>query len=132
MEKIKFSAPCLLGIEGICADELKRSGIDRVQAENGRVLFEGDFNTLAKANLCSRYAERIHILCECSAYIQFEDFFKGVRKIQWENWIGKDEAFPVKGHSVSSKLTSIPDCQKIIKKAVVSRLSSKYGKQLVR
>ena len=24
MEKIKFAAPCLLGIEGICADELKR------------------------------------------------------------------------------------------------------------
>ena len=55
MEKIKFSAPCLLGIEGICADELKRLGIDGVQAENGRVLFEGDFNTLAKANICSRY-----------------------------------------------------------------------------
>ena len=126
MEKIKFSAPCLMGIEGICADELKRLGIDGVQAENGRVLFEGDFNTLAKANICSRYAERIQILLGEFPVYTFEDLFQGVSKIPWENWIGKDEAFPVKGHSVSSKLTSIPDCQKIIKKAVVNRLGAKY------
>ena len=115
MEKIKFSA-----------DEFKRLGIENVQAENGRVLFEGDFNTLAKANICSRYAERIQILlAEFPAY-SFEDLFQGVNKIAWENFIGKDDAFPVKGHSVSSKLASIPDCQKIIKKAVVNRLNAKY------
>ena len=46
MEKIQFSAPCLFGIEGICADELKRAGMENVRAENGKVLFEGDFTTL--------------------------------------------------------------------------------------
>lgn len=126
MDNIKFAAPCLFGIEGICADELKRSGIQKVTAENGRVLFEGDYNTLAKANLCSRYAERIQILlAEFSAYT-FDQLFESVKAVSWENWIGKDDAFPVKGHSVNSKLTSIPDCQKIIKKAVVDRLASKY------
>ncbi len=126
MEKIKFAAPCLFGIEGICADELKRNGIENVRAENGRVLFEGDYNTLAKANLRSRYAERIQILMgEFSAY-SFDQLFESVKAINWEDWLGKDDAFPVKGHSVDSKLASIPDCQKIIKKAVVERLNSKY------
>lgn len=126
MEKIQFSAPCLLGIEGICADELRRLEIENVQAENGRVLFQGDFNTLAKANICSRYAERIQILLgEFPAY-SFEDLFQGVSKIPWENWLGEKDAFPVKGHSVSSKLASVPDCQKIIKKAVAKRLGTKY------
>ena len=129
MEKIQFSAPCLFGIEGICADELKRAGMENVRAENGKVLFEGDFTTLARANLCSRYAERVHILLARFKAFSFEDLFQGVRKIEWENWIAEDEAFPVKGHSVNSKLASVPDCQKIIKKAVVSRLSSKYGKR---
>ena len=131
MEKIQFSAPCLFGIEGICADELKRAGMENVRAENGKVLFEGDFTTLARANLCSRYAERVHILLARFKAFSFEDLFQGVRKIEWENWIAEDEAFPVKGHSVNSKLASVPDCQKIIKKAVVSRLSSKYGKSAV-
>ncbi|MBQ8133740.1 MAG: class I SAM-dependent RNA methyltransferase [Clostridia bacterium] len=126
MDKIQFSVPCLFGIEGICADELKRMEIENVRAENGRVLFEGDFSTLARVNLCSRYAERVQILlAEFKAY-SFEDLFQGVKNIEWERWIAKDEAFPVKGHSVSSKLASVPDCQKIIKKAAVSRLSSKY------
>lgn len=128
MDKINFSAPCLFGIEGICADELKRMGIENVSAENGRVLFSGDFSTLARVNLCSRYAERVHILLGRFRAFSFEELFQGVKNIPWENWITADEEFPVKGHSVSSKLSSVPDCQKIIKKAVVSRLSAKYGK----
>ena len=31
-----------------------------------------------------------------------------------------------KGRSLSSQLSSVPDCQKIIKKAVVERLKQKY------
>ncbi len=127
MNMLQFSAPCLLGLEGICADELKRMEIRNVRAENGRVLFEGDFSTLARANIGSRYAERIQVLLGEFPVYSFEDLFQGVSKIPWEELIGAKDAFPVKGHSVSSKLTSVPDCQKIIKKAVAKRLGSKYG-----
>ncbi len=127
MNKLQFCAPCLMGLEGLCADELKRLGIENVRAENGRVLFEGDFNTLARANICSRYAERIQILLGEFPVYSFEDLFQGVNKIPWESFIGERDSFPVKGHCVSSKLTSVPDCQKIIKKAAAKRLGSKYG-----
>ena len=127
MTRLQFSAPCLMGLEGICADELKRLEIENVRAENGRVLFEGDFSTLARANLCSRYSERIQLLLGEFYVYSFEDLFQGVSKIRWEELIGEKEAFPVKGHSVSSKLSSIPDCQKIIKKAVAKRLGARYG-----
>ena len=126
MGKMEFAAPCLMGVEGICADELKRLDIENVRAENGRVLFEGDFNTLARANICSRYAERIQLLLAEFPVYSFEDLFQGVNKIRWENFIGKKEAFPVKGHCVSSKLSSVPDCQKIIKKAAAKRLGNSY------
>ncbi len=126
MTKIKFAAPCLLGIEGVCADELKRLDIEGVQAENGRVIFEGDFNTLARVNIGSRYAERIQILLAEFPVYSFEDLFQGVAKIHWEDWIGEKESFPVKGHCVSSKLTSVPDCQKIVKKSVAQYLGRKY------
>ena len=45
----------------------------------------------------------------------------------WEQFIPEDGAFPVKGHSLDSALHSIPDCQKIVKKAVVERLHAAYG-----
>ncbi len=124
--KLKFSAPCIFGLEGICANELRYLGIENVRAENGRVVFDGDYNTLARANINSRYAERIQILLAEFQANSFEELFENVKNIEWENFIGINDAFPVKGRCLSSKLMSIPDCQKIIKKAVVQRLSDKY------
>ena len=121
-----FCAPCVFGLEGICANELKFLGIKNVRAENGRVLFDGDWNTLARANICSRYAERIQILLAEFEARSFDELFEGVRAVEWESLLKASDAFPVKGRCLDSKLSSVPDCQKIIKKAVVSRLSEKY------
>lgn len=123
----KLVIPCLLGIEGVLADELRRMGAQNVEPENGRVVFDGDFNMLARANICSRYGERVQILLARFKAMSFEELFQGVKSIEWENFIGKDDKFPVKGRALSSKLSSIPDCQSIIKKAVVERLKSKYN-----
>ncbi|MDD6489600.1 MAG: THUMP domain-containing protein, partial [Clostridia bacterium] len=101
MEKIKFVAPCLLGLEGIAADEFRRMDIQNVQAENGRVFFEGDLSTMARANIGSRYTERIQILMGSFPAYSFEELFQGVSKINWEDWIGIDDAFPVKGHCIN-------------------------------
>ena len=59
--KINFVIPCLLGVEGIIADELRFLGAENVNAENGRVLFSGDENMLARVNICSHFAERVQI-----------------------------------------------------------------------
>ncbi len=126
MEKIKLAAPCLFGIEGIAADEFRRMGFEDVSAENGRVLLSGDFNMLARANICSRFAERINIVIGEFKAVTFTELFEGVKSLCWENYIGVDDAFPVNGWSIDSQLFSIPDCQSIIKKAIVERLKTKY------
>ncbi len=127
MDKLKFTAPCLFGVESIAAGELQRLDINNVRAENGRVTFEGDFNTLARANICSRYLERICISVGEFDAASFEELFEGVRKLPWENYISKTDAFPVNGYSLNSALFSIPDCQSIIKKAIVERLKTRYN-----
>ncbi|MGN1319664.1 MAG: class I SAM-dependent RNA methyltransferase [Acutalibacteraceae bacterium] len=126
MENIKLVAPCLFGVESVAADEFRRMGFENVTAENGRVLLEGDINMLARANINSRFAERILINVGQFTATTFTELFDGVKTLPWENYIGKNDAFPVNGSSINSVLYSIPDCQSIIKKAVVDRLSSKY------
>ena len=122
-----FCAPTLFGLEGIVADELRFHGkLDNVTAENGRVLFEGDDHTLAWANLNLRCAERVLLRLASFPASSFDALFEGVRAIPWEDFLPRDAAFPVKGHSLDSALHSIPDCQKIIKKAIVDRLSRSY------
>ena len=124
--ELDFCIPCLFGLEGLCADELRRLGIDGVKADNGRVLFSGFDTDIARANINLRTGERVLIVAGVTGANSFDELFEGVRAMPLENYIPIDGAFPVKGHSLGSKLHSIPDCQKIIKKAVVERLKAKY------
>lgn len=123
---IRCVVPCLLGLEGLIAQELRDMGAQEVAAENGRVLFSGDANLLARANICCRFAERIQILVGAFPAKTFDELFEGTRALPWEAWIGREDAFPVKGYSINSALFSVSDCQSIIKKAVVERLKGAY------
>lgn len=123
---IRCVVPCLLGLEGLIAQELRDMGALEVAAENGRVLFSGDANLLARANICCRFAERVQILVGSFPAKTFDELFEGTKALPWEAWIGREDAFPVKGYSINSALFSVSDCQSIIKKAVVERLKGAY------
>ncbi|MBQ7341326.1 MAG: class I SAM-dependent RNA methyltransferase [Oscillospiraceae bacterium] len=125
--KLQFAAPCLFGLEGIAGQELRRLDIENVQVEDRRVLFTGDLTTLAKANICLRTVERVHILLAQFEARTFEELFQGVYHAELENFIPKDGQFPVKGKCIDSQLMSESDCQAIVKKAASRRLGEKYG-----
>ena len=124
---IEYVATCLFGLESLLGEEIEKLGYKRTETMDGRISFIGDEYALANCSINLRFAERIYIkIGEFNAYT-FDDLFEGTKALEWERWIGRDDEFPVRGHSIKSNLFSVPDCQKIIKKAVVSRLSSKYG-----
>lgn len=123
---MRFVIPTLFGLEGLTADELRYIGFDNVTTENGRVFFDGDFEEMARSNIRCRMGERVLLLLGQFTAESFEDLFQGVRAIDWDQWLDKKDAFPVKGWSLNSTLHSVPDCQKIIKKAIVERLSQRY------
>lgn len=125
--KIKFQCPCHFGLESILSFEVKKIGGQNVTVTDGKVTFTGDFNILAKASFCLSTAERVLIVLNEFRATTFEELFQGVKEIAFEEYIGKDDAFPVKGYSLNSALHSVPDCQSIIKKAAVERLKSKYN-----
>ncbi|MBQ9414824.1 MAG: class I SAM-dependent RNA methyltransferase [Clostridia bacterium] len=127
METLTYIAPCLFGIEGILGDELRRMGAENVRPQTGRVLFDGDLAIGIRANLLSRYAERIGLVLGQFRAVTFDELFEQVKALPWERWIGQRDRFPVKGWSLDSVLHSVPDCQKIVKKAVVERLKTRYA-----
>lgn len=123
----KLCVPCLFGLESLVSDELKRMGMKNVAAENGRVYFSGGPSEIAAANIGLRTGERVLIEMGRFRALSFDELFEGCKALPWEQLIPKSGSFPVKGHSLNSKLMSIPDCQRIIKKAVSDRLGAKYG-----
>lgn len=122
-----LSCPCLFGLESVLKGEIQRLGGEEIQVSDGRVTFRGDEALLARASICLRTAERLQIIIGSFRALSFEELFEGTRALNLEDYIGKKDAFPVKGWSVNSKLFSVSDCQSIIKKAVCRRLESVYG-----
>jgi len=124
--KLRLCAPCHFGLEGPVGAELRRMGFANVTGENGRVLFDGDPAGIAKANVGLACAERVMILAARFRAETFTELFDGVRAVRWEDFLPRDAAFIVVGHTVSSKLFSERSCQSIIKKAVAERLKEAY------
>ena len=127
MEQLTFCVPCLFGLEGLAAAELRRLDMANVRAQDRRVFFDGSFADMARANLCLRTGERVMILLASFEARSFEELYQGVKRIPLEDFVPKEGAFPVKGYSLNSQLHSVPDCQSIAKKAAVDRLAAKYG-----
>ena len=122
-----LAATCLFGLERQLGEEIDALGLKRVETIDGRVLFEGEEKDIPRVNINLRLAERVFIVLGRFHAESFTELFDGTNSIRWEDWIGKLDQFPVTGHSIKSKLTSIPDCQSIVKKAIVDRLSGAYG-----
>ena len=124
--ELRFTVPCLFGLEGLAADELKRLNMREVRAENGHVCFNGDKGDIARANINLRTGERVLIDVGDAPAKTFDELFEAVRAMPWDRYIPMDGAFPVKGHSLNSALHSIPDCQRIVKKAIVDIVEDLY------
>ena len=124
---LTLTATCLFGLEKQLGEEIEALGYKKTETIDGRVSFLADEQGIARCNISLRLAERIYIQLAKFRASNFGELFDGVKAIEWERWISKTDAFPVKGHSIKSRLFSVPDCQKIIKKAIVQRLEEEYG-----
>ena len=121
-DRLTLAAPCLFGLESVLAGEMRRLGMQDVAARDGRVTCKGTLADAFRLNLQLRTAERVLIDLASFEAKSFEALFQGVKAVPWEDFIGSSDAFPVKGWSLHSVLHSVPDCQSIVKKAVVERL----------
>lgn len=128
MSKLKLIATTTFGIEAVAARELLKLGYADQQVENGRVTFTGDEEAICRSNLWLRTADRVLLKMGEFSALSFEQLFQGTKALPWEDWLPENAQFPVDGKSLDSKLSSVPDCQAIVKKAIVERLKQKYNK----
>lgn len=127
MDEIRFCCPCHFGLESVLKFEVTKLGVSEISVTDGRVCFSGRVEDIARANIRLATAERVLIELGSFRAESFEQLFEGVAAIPLERFIGRTDAFPVKGHCINSKLHSVPHCQSMIKKAACKRLERKYG-----
>ncbi len=124
-KKMDCIAVCLFGLEATVSYELKNLGIEVTRVSDGRVRFKAQAYEVAKANLCLRTAERVLIHLGSYRAQSFEELYRGMSSLDFEQYLTKDCKFPVaRVRSLKSALHSIPDIQSVAKKAIVDRMKS--------
>ena len=126
-EALSLIAVTGFGLEAVAARELRDLGYEKTTVEDGRVRFTGGFEALVRANLWLRSADRVVLEVGRFEARDFGELFDRTHDLPWADWIPKDAQFPVNGRSIKSQLHSVPDCQRIVKKAIVERLKPAHG-----
>lgn len=130
MRELELIAPCHFGLEAVLKREIQELGYEVTQVEDGRVLFAGDAEAVAYANIFLRTTERVLIKIGRVHAETFDELFERTRALPWEEYIPADGKFWVaKANSVKSRLFSPSDIQSIMKKAIVERLKGVYHQE---
>ena len=126
MNNIELIATTTFGLEAIAKRELEALGYKDMKVENGKVTFPATESDIPKANIWLRTAERVFLKMGEFKVFTFDELFEKTKALPWDEWLEEDANFVVEGKSINSKLYSISDCQRIVEKAVVEKLKTKY------
>lgn len=128
MDRFELIAPCHFGLEAVLKREILNLGYEIIKVEDGKITFAGDASAICRSNIFLRTTERILIKIGSFKATSFDELFEKTKALPWEDYIPEDGKFWVtKATSIKSKLFSPSDIQRIMKKAMVERLKSKYN-----
>ena len=124
--KLNIEVAVASGIEAVVKRELLRLGYEPSGANLGRIEFEGTFEDVLRANVFLRSANRVRIVLSKFKAQTFDELFDGIFAMRWQDVLTKDAKIVVDAKSVKSKLFALSAVQSIVKKAIISKLSTVY------
>ena len=122
-------ATATFGLESVVSRELEALGYEPETTRPGWLTFRGDAAAIARSNLWLRASDRVLIEMNTFPADDFGVLFDATRATPWERFLPANASFPVRGRSVKSQLSSVPACQRIVKKAIVERLKEAHKVQ---
>lgn len=126
-----FCATCKIGLESTVTRQLRDLGITVEKTEDARVTFSGEYDSLCRALLWLRTAERVLLIVSEFEATTFDQLFEGVFSIDWKQYLLVDSNIHVTGKSAKSTLFSVSDCQSIVKKAIIEKLRKSYHRETI-
>lgn len=123
-----FIATTVLGLEAIVKRELIKLGYEDISVKDGKVEVKAPLEDAAKLNINLRCAERVLLKFGEFQAFTFDELFEKTKALPWEELLTEDAFFPVDGRSHQSKLFSVSDCQRIVKKAIVEKMKLSFDR----
>lgn len=118
---------CPLWLESLAKKEIELLWLPILNSQDKQITTSFSETNLAKLSLWSRVWNKVYIeLIRKDRIDSFDKLFELVESIKWNEFILDENPIIVNVTSLSSKLESIPDIQKIAKKSIVNSLSSTF------
>lgn len=124
-----YLAKTFHGLEDLLAQELTQLGAQGVRPVKRAVHFEGDLETLYRANLWLRLALRILVPIHQFEAQDERDLYRGVQAIDWEQYLGPQQTLAVDTVVNSSQFTHSHFVALKTKDAVVDQFRQRRGRR---
>ena len=125
--KLNIEVAAASGIEAVVKRELVRLGYEPSGANLGRIEYEGTFEDVLRANVFLRSANRVRIVLAKFKAETFDELFDEIFSMRWQDVLTRDARIIVDAKSVKSKLFALSAVQSVVKKAIISKLSTVYN-----
>ncbi|MFH1118963.1 MAG: THUMP domain-containing protein [Bacteroidota bacterium] len=126
---MKMLAKSMAGLEEILAGELQELGAVNIELLNRAVAFEGTKKELYAANYRCRTALRILVPVAHFGIGTEDDFYKAIKAIRWEDYLGNEQTIAVNSTVTSSLFTHSHYVSQRAKDAIVDRFRDKTGER---
>lgn len=126
---LHFFAPCPRGLESVLVAELEQLGAACVQASNGGVHFQGDWQTCYRTNLESRIASRILWQVADQTYLNEDQIYKTAYALPWNDWFSPTHTIRVNLAAIKCPLRSLDFVTLKIKDAVCDKFREITGQR---
>ena len=127
MPSNRFFATSAKGVEPILAKELKALGIENLKTGSGGVHFEGSMETLYRANLWLRTANRVLMRLAEFPCPTPQILYQNARQIRWSDWISAQHTLAVDCNCRNSVITHSHFAALKIKDAIVDQIRDSRG-----
>ena len=129
MEYTRFFATAAKGTESLVAQELTAIGALNIRSTVGGVHFEGGLETLYRANLWLRTANRVLMPIAEFPCPTPEALYKNARNVRWRDWMTVDTTFAVDCNCRDSQITHSHYAALKIKDAIVDEFRDRTGRR---
>lgn len=124
---MKLYIPVASGVEASVKRQLRQLGYGDCPAVFGRISLEGDWQDVARLNVCLRAGERVLIGAGEFPSPDFDALYDGVSSIAWEEYLSAHTQILMDGKCVKSRLMAVKATGGVVKKAITERLKQKLG-----
>ncbi len=122
-------ATCDGGLEAALVAELKALGLRGVRQGSRGASFDGGWNEVWTANVCSALANRVILgLAEFSGHSQ-RALYEGVRAVDWRRWLLPDQTISVDASVAHSAASNSMFVSQVVKDGICDRMRAETGRR---